>query len=84
MWTSRGGSEDAPTPEPLIRLRGVTKSYETGRGPFLALRDVDLDVPAGQFVAIVGLTETLADRLCSRTTLLMIDNCEHLLDAWRG
>jgi putative ABC transport system ATP-binding protein len=38
----------------LISLRGVTKNYETGRGPFVALRDVDLSVPAGAFVAIVG------------------------------
>jgi putative ABC transport system ATP-binding protein len=45
--------EGAPA-EPLIRLRGVTKSYETGRGPFFALRDIDLSVPAGEFVAIVG------------------------------
>jgi putative ABC transport system ATP-binding protein len=39
---------------PLIQLRGVTKSYETAHGPFTALRDVDLDVRAGEFVAIVG------------------------------
>jgi putative ABC transport system ATP-binding protein len=38
----------------LIQLRGVSKAYPTPRGPFLALRDVDLDVRAGQFVAIVG------------------------------
>jgi putative ABC transport system ATP-binding protein len=41
-------------PESLIQLRGVTKSFETPRGPFTALRDVSLDVPAGDFVAIVG------------------------------
>jgi predicted ATPase len=27
------------------------------------------------------LTETLADHLTSRDTLLILDNCEHLIDA---
>lgn len=44
----------APSAEPLIRLRGVTKSYDTAIAPFTALRDVDLSVRAGVFVAIVG------------------------------
>src|SRR5262245_55824172 len=39
---------------PPICLRGVTKRYDTGRGPFDALRDVDLDVRAGALTAIVG------------------------------
>ena len=39
---------------PLIRLRGVSKDYETAAGPFTALRDIDLDVAAGDFVAVVG------------------------------
>ncbi len=41
-------------PKALIRLRGATKSYETGKGPFLALDNVDLLVHAGEFAAIVG------------------------------
>jgi putative ABC transport system ATP-binding protein len=40
--------------EPLIRLRGLTKAYETVHGEFLALKNVDLDVHAGEFVAVVG------------------------------
>jgi putative ABC transport system ATP-binding protein len=38
----------------LIQLRGVDKVYETSSGPFWALKEVDLDVSAGEFVAIVG------------------------------
>lgn len=40
--------------EPLISLRGVSKSYETPAGSFPALRDIDLDVFAGDFIAVVG------------------------------
>ncbi|MGQ9725168.1 MAG: ABC transporter ATP-binding protein [Tepidimonas sp.] len=39
---------------PLIRLRGITKTYGQGAAAFQALRGVDLDVYAGDFVAIMG------------------------------
>jgi putative ABC transport system ATP-binding protein len=39
---------------PLIRLRGVTKVYGEGATAFAALKGVDLDVHAGDFVAIMG------------------------------
>jgi putative ABC transport system ATP-binding protein len=52
--TLRDGASDGASAEPLIRLREVTKNYDTERGPFTALRDVDLSVRAGVFVAIVG------------------------------
>ena len=39
---------------PLIRLRGVTKTYGQGATAFQALRGVDLEVCAGDFVAIMG------------------------------
>ena len=38
----------------MIQLRGVAKTYETPAGSFAALRGVDLDVRAGEFVAVVG------------------------------
>jgi len=40
--------------EPLIRLRGVTKTFGSGAGAFQALRGVDLDIEAGEFVAVMG------------------------------
>jgi putative ABC transport system ATP-binding protein len=41
-------------PGPLIRLRGVCKVYGQGQTAVYALRDVDLDIEAGDFVAIMG------------------------------
>jgi len=38
----------------LISLRGVGKSYTTHAGNFAALRNVTLDIAAGEFVGIVG------------------------------
>jgi putative ABC transport system ATP-binding protein len=40
--------------QPMIDLRGITKVYQTDAGPFLALKDVDLQVYPGGFVAVVG------------------------------
>jgi macrolide transport system ATP-binding/permease protein len=39
---------------PLIRLSGIGKSYGTAEAPVPVLRDVDLDIQAGEFVAILG------------------------------
>ncbi|MFT5193491.1 MAG: putative ABC transport system ATP-binding protein [Cellvibrionaceae bacterium] len=38
----------------LIDLRGIRKAYETEAGEFLALKDFDLSVSPGEFVAVVG------------------------------
>ncbi len=39
---------------PLIRLEHVSKRYGQGAGALLALKDVSLDIQAGEFVAIMG------------------------------
>jgi len=40
--------------EPLIALRRVTKVYGSGLTAFQALKGVDLDIAAGDFVAVMG------------------------------
>ena len=40
--------------EYLIRLRGVTKKYGAGASELMALKGIDLDIRAGEFVAIMG------------------------------
>lgn len=40
--------------QPLIRLRQVVKVYRTAAGDFPALKGLDLDVEAGEFLAITG------------------------------
>jgi putative ABC transport system ATP-binding protein len=39
---------------PLISLRGVSKIYGTGPAAKVALREVDLSVQSGEFVAVMG------------------------------
>ena len=40
--------------EPILRARGLTKVFQTGRQEVRALRGVDLEVHAGEFMALVG------------------------------
>ncbi|MDL1912256.1 ABC transporter ATP-binding protein [Chloroflexi bacterium CFX6] len=40
--------------QPLIEMRGVVKVYSTAAGDFTALKGIDLQVGAGEFVGIVG------------------------------
>lgn len=40
--------------EPLIELRGLTKTYGVGDAAFQALKGIDLTIHKGEFVAIMG------------------------------
>lgn len=41
-------------PRPLISLKEVIKTFQTGAGVFHALRGINLEIAQGQFVSIVG------------------------------
>jgi putative ABC transport system ATP-binding protein len=45
---------NGPAAEPIIHTRGLRKTYQTGKVSVEALRGVDLDVPRGEFLSIVG------------------------------
>ena len=40
--------------DPIIRLRGIIKTYGEGATAFQALKGVDLDIMAGDFIAVMG------------------------------
>ncbi|HEY9075058.1 MAG TPA: ABC transporter ATP-binding protein [Anaerolineaceae bacterium] len=59
--------------EPLIRLKGVVKAYETAHGDFYALRGIDLDIYPGEFVGVIGRSGA------GKTTLVnMLTGVDHL------
>ena len=47
-------TDTPPTASPLIRMIDVVKTYDTGEVPFTALRGIDLDVEAGEFIGLIG------------------------------
>lgn len=61
-----GFEQDRSDREPVIRAVGVTRSFEQGRNRLEVLRGVDLEVQAGEQVAIVGASGV------GKSTLLQI------------
>ena len=45
--------QDAAMPSSLIALRGIRRTYGSGPSQVIALEDLDLDIQAGEFVAII-------------------------------
>ncbi|TWO68614.1 ABC transporter ATP-binding protein [Caenimonas sedimenti] len=47
-----------------IQIQGVAQTFKTAKGPFVALRDINLTVAKGEFVALIGHSG------CGKSTLL--------------
>jgi putative ABC transport system ATP-binding protein len=83
---------------PIIQLRGVTKTFQTGTKMFTALDDIDLNICQGEFTAVVGRSGSGKSTLINMITgideptsgeLVVADTLIHQLNQeqlaiWRG
>ena len=51
---AKTGLQDVAHGSAIIRMRGITKVFNTTVGDFTALRGVDVDFRRGEFVSVVG------------------------------
>lgn len=56
----------SPSTSPHISISGVSKVFQTRKGPIQALQAIDLDIKRGEFVSILGPSG------CGKSTLLML------------
>lgn len=56
----------APAPRPVIDIKSLSLTFETGDGPVHALSDIDLEIAPGDFVSFIGPSG------CGKTTLLRV------------
>jgi nitrate/nitrite transport system ATP-binding protein len=70
--------------KPMLQIAGAGMTFATRRGPFVALRDIQLDVKRGEFVSLIGHSgcgkSTLLNLVAGLTTptagVLLLDNRE--------
>ena len=66
------GTENLADGRPIVDLRNVNKSYKTAVGDYPALKDINLQIGAGEFVSIIGKSGS------GKSTLLnMITGIDH-------
>jgi ABC-type lipoprotein export system ATPase subunit len=96
--TDAGSIKDGNTELPIIELRDVQKSYMSAAGEFRALRGINLEVNAGEFVSVIGKSgsgkstllnmitgidrPTAGEVLVNGTAVQNLD--ENQLAGWRG
>jgi len=62
----REGGVAAPPAQPVIAVKDLSLTFDTGDGPVYALSKVDLTVNEGEFVSFIGPSG------CGKTTLLRV------------
>ncbi len=67
----------APSDAPVIDLRGVGKTYRTGAVEYEALREIDLSIGVGEYVAIMGPSGS------GKSTLMNLIGCLDVLTVGR-
>lgn len=64
--------EGGSTPQPMIQMHGVVKTFKNAAGEFTALKGIDLAIQRGEFVSVVGKSGS------GKSTLLnMITGIDH-------
>jgi bicarbonate transport system ATP-binding protein len=61
---ARPPSPTAAATNPLLRFEQLSKVYETPRGPYTVLQDINLEVNQGEFMCVIGHSG------CGKSTLL--------------
>ena len=93
-----GMIKDSSTQQPIIELREVQKSYLSAAGEFCALRGINLQINAGEFVSVIGKSGSGKSTLLNMVTgidrpttgeVLVNGTAVHKLDenqlaGWRG
>ena len=96
--TNAGSIKDGNIELPIIDLKEVKKSYMSAAGEFQALRGIDLQINAGEFVSIIGKSGSGKSTLLNMITgidrpttgeVLVNGTAVHKLDenqlaGWRG
>jgi ABC-type lipoprotein export system ATPase subunit len=90
--------KNGDTQKSIIELRDVQKSYKSAAGDFLALKGIDLQIGAGEFVSVIGKSGSGKSTLLNMVTgidrptageVLVNGTAVHKLDenqlaGWRG